>query len=113
MRRVSAVFTVRKHWLNANLDAPAWRANTSCCPTAGSRQNLNVVCRLISPATITRPTDNTLTCSDVSDSLIVGSVTGPDPTHLRGVATGATALTCAVAHVFWRHNENRFHFVWC
>ena len=58
LRWVSAVFTIRRHWLNANLDAPACRASTSCCSTVGSRQNLNVVCRLISPVSIPQPTDN-------------------------------------------------------
>ena len=47
LRWVSAVFTIPRHWLNANRDAPACRASTSCCATVGSRQNLNVVCRAI------------------------------------------------------------------
>ena len=47
LRRVSAVFTIRRHWLNANRDAPACRDSTSCCSTVGSRQNRNVVCRHI------------------------------------------------------------------
>src|SRR5882757_2443034 len=58
LRRVSPVFTIRRHWLNANLDAPACRANTCCCSTVGSRQNLNVVCRAISPVNIPQHTDN-------------------------------------------------------
>src|ERR1700758_5395600 len=37
-RSVSAVFTILRHWLNANLDAPAWRRHTirsavTCQPT--------------------------------------------------------------------------------
>jgi len=43
LRPVSAVFTMRRHWLNANREAPPWRASTSDCSTAGSRQNRNVV----------------------------------------------------------------------
>jgi hypothetical protein len=55
--------------LNANRAAPACRANTACCPTLGSRQNLNVVCRLITRS-IPQATDNTLTCENVSYHLI-------------------------------------------
>ena len=34
-RPVSAVCTRPKHWLNANREAPACRASTSCCLTVG------------------------------------------------------------------------------
>ena len=42
---VSAAFTVTRHWLNANRDAPACRTSSARWPTVGSRQNLNVVWR--------------------------------------------------------------------
>lgn len=58
-RWMSAVFTMRRHWLNANRAAPACRASTSCCSTVGSRQMRNVVCRDISAVSIPAPTDNT------------------------------------------------------
>lgn len=58
LRWSSAVFTIRKHWLNANRDAPACRASACCCSTVGSRQNLNVVCRVISTVSIAEPPDN-------------------------------------------------------
>lgn len=46
-RADSAVLTMRRHWLNANRAAPACRDSTTACSTVGSRQNLNVVCRVI------------------------------------------------------------------
>src|SRR3981189_3322162 len=36
---------------------PACCASTPCCSTVGSRQNLNVVCRAISPASMPTHTD--------------------------------------------------------
>ena len=50
------VLTIRRHWLNANLPAPACRDSTTACSTVGSRQNLNVVCRAID-STIAPGTD--------------------------------------------------------
>ena len=65
---VRAIFTIRRHWLNANRDAPACRANTSCCSTVGSRQKRNVVCRDVTDHGCTghRQTSPAAICSDCS-----------------------------------------------
>ena len=76
-RPVSAVCTRPKHWLNANREAPACRASTSCCLTVGSRQNLNVVCRLISAVSIPRPTDNQPSPAAAKAGITVDIVSGP------------------------------------
>ena len=93
-RWVSAVFTRRRHWLNANRAAPACRANTSCCSTVGSRQKRNVVCRVIAPASIPPATDKSGGPRHVGPCDHHRRSCNPEPPRRPGASTSTPRSAC-------------------